>query len=140
MVSSISAISACSAGVANCSTGAALRAKRGSPILRTGLIIAGQKPFDDRQDLMHGLPQDVMDRLQADALATVAAPGGVVGDDVDRRIRNTQFTRQNRLRHGGHADHVSPVALEPIDLGRRPQPRALRRGLDRRVTEVDTDR
>jgi hypothetical protein len=88
MVSSMSAISACSSGVVELFDRAGLRAQARVAHAEDGLIIARQHRFDDRRTCCIACSRTVMDGLQADALATVAAPGGVVGDDVDRRIGN----------------------------------------------------
>jgi hypothetical protein len=78
-------------------------------------------------------PRVLQHRLQAlemDAVGAAGAAGRMVGDHVERRVRNLEFARQHGFRHAGHADHVGPVALQAVDLGRRLEARPLRRGID----------
>ena len=76
-----------------------------------------------------------LDVLERDGARAVAAPGGIVGDDGDRRVLEAELARERRLRHAGHADHVGAVALEAVDLGRGLQARPLRRGIDAAVDD-----
>lgn len=61
----------------------------------------------------HAAEQGLQGRFdvgKSDGLHVVTASGSPVGNDTDRRIRNTEFPRQHRFGHAGHADHVGPIS------------------------------
>ena len=64
-----------------------------------------------------------------DAVDAIAPSGSMVGDDIDGGVGQFELTRQHSFRHAGHADHIGPIALQAIDLGRRFQARPLGGGI-----------
>ena len=72
--------------------------------------------------------------------ARVAAAGGMVDDDADRRIRQLELARERGLGHAGHADQRGAVALHPVDFGGGFEARPRYRAVDAAVGEGDARR
>ena len=80
--------------------------------------------------LCRSLLHDGGDLFHHNAVTARAAPCRAVNDDRQRGVRKTDFFRQHGFGHARHADDVGAVAFQPVDFGRRFEPRALRCSID----------
>ena len=118
-------------GVSNFATGCARCSRRGSPIRKTSLTaIVDSHLFQYPLHFCRSLLHDGRDVVHRDAVTARAAPRRAVDDDRQRGVREPDFFRQHGLRHARHADDVGAVAFQPVDFGRRFEPRALRCSID----------
>src|SRR5574340_268147 len=138
MVSRMSSIRAYNSGVSKRSTGAAGSSRRGSPIFSTGLtaMVELHQILERGVDALHRLLQNGVDFFIADAVPAGTAASGIIGHYADGCVAQADLLGQRRLRHAGHAHHGGTVALEPVDLRRRFQARALHRGVHAAVDHL----
>src|SRR5688500_10076624 len=131
IVSCMSRISASSSGVLKSSTFRATSSNRGSPIRSTGLIaIELHHAFENIPDTRHRLFQNGMRIFQTDGMRARFTASGIVCNYGNSRIAEAQFFRQGGFRHAGHAYHIDPVTLQPVDLSGGLQTGALGRAID----------
>src|SRR4026208_989033 len=99
IVSSMSVSKVSSVCVPNPSISLERTSKRGSPSLRTGLIaIVDLQATQHLTDLKHRLLEHLADLGEHDPALARAASSRPIHHDRERRVRDPQLARKNRLR------------------------------------------
>ena len=71
-----------------------------------------------------------LQRVERDPFFRVAPPGCPIGDDVQRRVFESDFTGKHRLWHQGHSNELGTIPRQPLDFRCGFQPWPLRTGID----------